>query len=248
MTTLKTATLRDRMTGQVVTPDDTGYDEARAVYNAMIDRRPALIARCVDVADVISCGRSSRARQGLPIAVRGGGHNGPGLGSCRRRAGDRPVAMNGVRVDPASAHRARRGRRTWGDVDHATHAFGLAMPAGIISTTGVGGLTLGGGHRPPDPQVRPGDRQPARGRRGARRRAASSPPARTQHPDLFWALRGGGGNFGVVTSLRVPAAPGRHGLRRADALADRARRRGPALVPGLPAGRARRPERLLRAS
>ena len=110
----------------------------------MIDKRPALIARCVDVADVIAAVAFAR-EAGLPLAVRGGGHNGGGLGSVDDGVVIDLGAMNGVRVDPDARTVRVEGGATWGDVDHAAHPFGLAVPSGIISTTGVGGLTLGGG-------------------------------------------------------------------------------------------------------
>src|SRR5687768_10567941 len=130
--------------GRVITPGDTDYDAVRALYNGMIDKRPRLIARCVDVADVITAVNFGR-EQGLLIAVRGGGHSGPGLGSCDDGLVIDLSQMKGVRVDPA-ARTVRVGPGcTSGDVDHATHAFGLAVPFGLVSTTGVAGLTLGGG-------------------------------------------------------------------------------------------------------
>src|SRR5262245_61092477 len=133
-----------RLRGELLRPSDAGYDAARKVYNAMIDKHPALIARCVDVSDVIAAVNFARERQ-LTLAVRGGGHTGPGLGVC---AGGLVLAlwpMKGIRVDPVRRTVRVEGGCTWGDVDHATHAFGLATPSGFISTTGVGGLTLGGG-------------------------------------------------------------------------------------------------------
>ena len=154
--------------GRLIGPDDADYDEARRVYNAMIDKRPAVIARCATVEDVSQAVRFARDR-GLPLAVRGGGHNGAGLGTCD----------DGVVIDlsPAQGDR-RRSRRpapsasaaaaTWGEVDRATHPFGLATPSGIISTTGVGGLTLGGGLGHLTRRRGLADRQPARRRRGAR--------------------------------------------------------------------------------
>src|SRR4051794_7850532 len=133
-----------RLRGQVIGPSDPDYDAARALYNGMIDKRPRLIARCVDVADVsaaVSFGRD----QGLLVAIRGGGHNGPGLGSCNDGLVIDLSMMKSVRVDPARRTVRVDAGCTSGDVDHATHAFGLAVPFGIVSTTGVAGLTLGGG-------------------------------------------------------------------------------------------------------
>jgi len=133
--------LQARLRGELIQASDPAYDAARKVYNAMIDRRPALLARCVDVADVIACVNHARDN-GMLVAVRGGGHNGGGLGVCDGGLVIDLSPMKGVRVDPAAR---TAGGCVWGDVDHATHAFGMATPSGIISTTGVGGLTLGGG-------------------------------------------------------------------------------------------------------
>ena len=191
--------LKARLRGPLIAPGDAEYDAARRVYNGMIDRHPRVIARCRDVADVISAVNFGRDA-GLTVAVRGGGHNGAGLGTCD----DGPVIdlslMNGTRVDPVARTVRIEGGSTWGDVDHATHAFGLATPSGVLSTTGVGGLTLGGGlgHLTRafglsidnllevDMVLADGSFVTANADR---------------HPDLFWAVRGGGGNFGVVTSF-----------------------------------------------
>ena len=138
-------TLKPLVRGPVIEPLDAGYDQARKVYNAMIDKRPRLIVQCADAADVIACVRFAR-ETGIVTAIRGGGHNGAGLGTCDDGVVIDLSRMHGVRVDPASRTvRAEAGCRQ-GDVEHAAHAFGLAVPAGIISTTGVAGLTLGGGH------------------------------------------------------------------------------------------------------
>jgi FAD/FMN-containing dehydrogenase len=189
------ATLR----GPLIRPGDPGYDEARAVYNAMIDRKPAAIARVADVADVIACVRSAR-EHGLLLSVRGGGHNAAGLGVAD---GALVVDLSGLRsttVDPVARTVRVDGGCTWADVDHATCAFGMATPSGFIGTTGVGGLTLGGGtgyltrrfgltiDNLLSADVVLAD--------GSFVRASAE-----SHPDLFWALRGGGGNFGVVTSF-----------------------------------------------
>src|SRR6266487_4370162 len=130
--------------GRLIEPGDKDYDEARKVYNAMIHKKPRLIARCADVADVIASVNFARENN-LLLAVRGGGHNGGGLGVCDDGLVIDLSAMKGSRVDPKARTVRVQGGCTWGDVDHATHAFGMATPAGIISTTGVGGLTLGGG-------------------------------------------------------------------------------------------------------
>jgi FAD/FMN-containing dehydrogenase len=191
--------LRAQLRGSLIQPGDEGYDSARKVYNAMIDKKPALIARCVDVADVIACVNHAR-EQKLLLAVRGGGHNGGGLGVCDDGLVIDLGGLRGIRVDP-KAHSVRvEGGCTWGDVDHATHAFGMATPAGIISTTGVGGLTLGGGIGHLSRRfgltidnLLAVDVVLADGRFVA----ASA----RENEDLFWAVRGGGGNFGVVTSF-----------------------------------------------
>ena len=131
--------LASRLRGALIRPGDTGYEQARAVYNGMIDRRPALIARCVDVADVMAAINFARDHQ-LTLAVRGGGHNGPGLGTCDDGLVIDLSEMKGIRVDPAARTVRVEGGCTWGDVDHATHAFGGAVPSGLISSTGVGGI------------------------------------------------------------------------------------------------------------
>jgi FAD/FMN-containing dehydrogenase len=185
--------------GSITTPGDPDYDERRALYNAMIDKRPALIARCTDAADVIAAVDHAR-RERLPLAVRGGGHNGGGLGSVDDGLVIDLSGMRGVLVDPASRVARVLGGSLLGDVDHATNAFGLATPSGIISTTGVGGITLGGGigHLTRGcglsiDNVVGADVVLADGRLV---RASED-----ENPDLFWALRGGGGNFGVVVSF-----------------------------------------------
>jgi hypothetical protein len=191
--------------GRLIRPGDDEYDAARALYNGMIDKRPRLIARCVDVADVITAVNVGR-EQGLLIAIRGGGHNGPGLGSCDDGLVIDLSMMRSVRVDLASRTVRVDPGCTSGDVDHATHPFGLAVPFGIVSTTGVAGLTLGGGTGyltrkygltidnllEADVVLADGTVVTASSR---------------QHADLFWALRGGGGNFGVVTSFLFQAHP-----------------------------------------
>ena len=191
--------LRQQLRGTLLQPADAGYDAARTLFNAMIDKRPRLIAQCANVADVMICVRFAR-QHGLLLAVRGGGHNGGGLGSCDDGLVIDLGRLRGIRVDPA-AHTVRaEGGCTWGDVDHATHAFGLATPSGVISTTGVGGLTLGGGigylsrrFGLTIDNLLSVDMVLADGRFVS---ASAS-----VNEDLFWAVRGGGGNFGVVTSF-----------------------------------------------
>lgn len=196
---------RGQLRGALITPDDPGYDDARAVYNAMIDKRPALIAQCANVADVIAAVNFARAHV-LPLAIRSGGHNGPGLGTVDDGLVIDLGAMRGVRVDPVARTARVEGGAKLGDVHHATHAFGLATPSGIIATTGVGGITLGGGIGHLTRQLGlaidnllEADVVLADG--------SFVTASETEHPDLFWALRGGGGNFGVVTSFLFKLHP-----------------------------------------
>ncbi len=191
--------LRTRLRGAVIARSDPGYDQARALYNGMIDKRPLAVAQCADVADVITAVNFGRDN-GLAIAIRGGGHNGPGLGSVDDGLVIDLSRMRGVRVDPAARTARVEAGCTQGDVDHATHAFGLAVPAGIISTTGIAGLTLSGGHGYLSRKygltidnLLEADVVLADGSF-----VAAGPG---QNEDLFWALRGGGGNFGIVTSF-----------------------------------------------
>ena len=138
------ADFKANLRGRLIQPGDADYDDARKVYNAMIHKKPRLIARCVDVADVIRSVNFAREND-LLLAVRGGGHNAGGLGICDDGLVIDLAPIKYTRVDPAARTVTVGGGCVWGDVDHATHAFGLATPSGIISTTGVGGLTLGGG-------------------------------------------------------------------------------------------------------
>jgi FAD/FMN-containing dehydrogenase len=191
--------LQASLRGQLIRPGDSNYDEARAVYNGMIDKRPAFIARCANAADVIRSVNFGRGH-GLTVAIRGGGHNGPGLGTCDDGLVIDLSLMKGVRVDPVTKTVRVEGGCTWGDVDHATHVFGMATPSGIASTTGVGGLTLGGGlgHLARTcgltiDNLLEVDMVLADGSFVTANADA--------HQDLFWAVRGGGGNFGVVTSF-----------------------------------------------
>jgi hypothetical protein len=199
------ATFRAQLRGELIRPGDAHYDEARRVYNAMIDKHPALIARCVDVADVISAVNCAR-ENGLTVAIRGGGHNGPGLGTCDDGLVIDLGPMRGVRVDPANSTVRVAGGCVWGDVDHATHPFGLAVPCGFLSSTGVGGLTLGGGvgyltrkYGLTIDNLLSVDMVLADGR--------CVTASADENADLFWAVRGGGGNFGVVTSFLFQGRP-----------------------------------------
>ncbi len=198
-------TLQANLRGELIQPGDPGYDAARKVYNGMIDKRPALIARCADVADVIMAVNFGR-ENGLLVSIRGGGHNAGGLGICDGGLVIDLSRIHYTHVDPQAGTVRVGGGCTWADVDHATHAFGLAVPCGFISTTGVGGLTLGGGMGhltrqcgltidnllSADVVLADGSYVTANAQ---------------QHADLFWAVRGGGGNFGVVTSFEFKAHP-----------------------------------------
>lgn len=191
--------------GQLIGPDDAAYEEARTVYNAWIDRRPALVARCAGPEDVARTIAFARAHD-LPLAVRGGGHNGGGLGVVDDGVVCDLSLLRTVEVDPGSRTVSVGGGCTWAEVDRATAEHGLAVPCGIISTTGVGGLTLGGGL---------GHLTRMYGLTidnllGADVVLANGEHVRTsagENPDLYWAIRGGGGNFGVVTTFRFRANP-----------------------------------------
>ncbi|MGH2693566.1 MAG: FAD-binding oxidoreductase [Actinomycetota bacterium] len=197
--------LREQVRGDVITQDDEGYEEARRVYNAMIDRRPRVVVRPADVADVIATVSYAR-ENGLDVSVRGGGHSVPGFGTCDDGAVIDLSRMRGVRVDPKTKTARAEGGATWGDFNHATHGFGLATTGGIISTTGIGGLTLGGGIG-----------YLARGFGLSCDNLLSCDVVTAdgtfltasdgENQDLFWALRGGGGNFGVVTSFEYQLHP-----------------------------------------
>jgi hypothetical protein len=193
------------LAGEVIHPGHERYDVTRSVYNAMIDRRPAVIARCGGPQDVARTIRFAREKD-LPLAVRGGGHNGAGLGVVDGGVVCDLSLLKQIAVDPDARTVRVDGGCTWGEVDVATHEHGLALPSGILSTTGVGGLTLGGGHgyltrrygltidSLLEAEVVLAD--------GTAVRASAD-----ENPDLFWAIRGGGGNFGVVTSFLFRAHP-----------------------------------------
>ncbi len=197
--------LGPKFSGTLVGPEDSGYDEARTVYNAMIDRRPAVVAYCQDTADVAATIAFARDHD-LLLAVRGGGHNGGGLGVVDDGVVLDLSGLNSVEVDPANRTVWAGGGCVWNQVDAATHEHGLATPCGIISSTGVGGLTLGGGighlsrgcgltiDNLLEAELVLAD--------GSKARASAD-----ENQDLFWAIRGGGGNFGVVTSFKFRSHP-----------------------------------------
>lgn len=197
--------MRTALRGPVIGPQDSEYHEARTIYNAMIDRSPAAMVRCTDAADVMNAVDFIRDH-GLELAVRGGGHSGPGLCLVDDGVTIDLSPMRSVRVDPVARTAQVGGGSLLGDLDHAAHAFGLATPSGIMSTTGVGGLTLGGGH---------GHLTRKYGLTVDNLLAADVVLAdgsfvtasEKDNPDLFWALRGGGGNFGVVTSFTFQLHP-----------------------------------------
>jgi FAD/FMN-containing dehydrogenase len=189
----------DGFRGRLIRAGDDDYDSARAVWNGSIDRRPRLIARCIGAADVVAAVRFAR-RHDLEIAIRGGGHNVAGTAVCDEGIVIDLSAMRAVRLDLAGRRAWVQGGALWGDVDHETQAHGLATTGGIVSHTGVAGLTLGGGvgwlmrkHGLTVDNLLAVDVVTAA---GELLRASED-----EHPDLFWALRGGGGNFGVVTSF-----------------------------------------------
>ena len=205
LTDTSVAAFKSSLRGELIAPGDARYDEARKVYNAMHDRRPRLIARCHDVADVITAVHFGRDNA-LPVSVRGGGHNAAGSAVADDALVIDLSPMRYVHVDPQKKTIRAGGGALWGDVDHAGHPFGLAVPAGFISTTGVGGLTLGGGigHLTRNygltiDNILSVDMVLANGKF-----VIASPK---ENSDLFWAIRGGGGNFGVVTSFLFKAHP-----------------------------------------
>jgi FAD/FMN-containing dehydrogenase len=201
---LDTTALAERVRGELIGPNDAGYEEARSLYNSMIDKHPALIARCVDAADVMAVVDYARDN-GIGLAVRCGAHNPAGFASVDDGIVIDLTRMKGIHVDSEARLATVQGGCTWGDVDHATHAFGLATVGGVISTTGMG-LPLGGGigyltrkHGLSVDNIVAADVVLADG--------SLVTASADQHQDLFWAIRGGGGNFGVVTSLTFQLHP-----------------------------------------
>jgi hypothetical protein len=191
--------------GTIIRPDDVDYDRARKTWNGMIDKHPALIARCTGVADVIAAVRFARDHD-LLVAVRGGGHSLPGFSVCDGGMVIDLSPMKGVRVDPAKRTAVAQAGLTWGDYDRETQVFGLASTGGVISTTGIAGLTLGGGigwlmrkYGLACDHLRSVDLVTADGQFLTASAAES--------PDLFWSVRGGGGNFGIITSFEYQLHP-----------------------------------------
>jgi FAD/FMN-containing dehydrogenase len=191
--------LRESVRGDVIVPGDPAYDEVRAVWNGMIDKRPALVIRAVGVADVLAAVQFARS-QDLELAVRGGGHSLPGFSTSDGGMVLDLGRMKSIRVDPARQRAVVEGGATWRELDHETQAFGLAVTGGLVSSTGVAGFTLGGGigwlmrrHGLACDNLIGADVVTADGR--------FVHASADENPDLFWGLRGGGGNFGVVTSF-----------------------------------------------
>src|SRR5713101_10080477 len=205
ITGVKVEHLREQVRGLVITADDEGYNKARAVHNGMFDKRPLAVLRAEQVADVIA-GVNFAQDNGLDLSIRDGAHSAPGFGTNDDGLVIDMTPMRTVRVDPRSKTARADAGATWGDFNHATHAFGLATTGGIISTTGITGLTLGGGigylargYGLSIDNLISADVVTADGQV----RTASE----TENSDLFWALRGGGGNFGVITSFEFRLHP-----------------------------------------
>jgi len=191
--------LKHQLAGVIIQPEDEAYEEARKLYNGMIDKRPRLIVKCAEEADVKAAIQFARKHQ-MEVAIRSGGHNGAGLGSCDDGLLIDFSLMKAIHIDPEQKTARIEAGCTLGDIDKAMHSYGLAIPSGIISTTGIGGITLGGGigyltrkcgltiDNLLEAQMVLAD-------------GSSVTANKDSHPDLFWAIRGGGGNFGVVTSF-----------------------------------------------
>ncbi len=197
--------LASQLKGRIVMPPDKDYNETRKVFNGMIDKHPGMFAMCTDVADVIAAVNFAR-ENALTVAIRGGGHNGGGLGLCDDGMVIDLSGIKFVRVDTSDNTVKVGGGNIWAEVDQATHEYGLAIPSGIISTTGVGGLTLGGGvgylarkYGLTIDNLLEAEMVLADG--------SFVTVNANKNTDLFWAIRGGGGNFGVVTSFKFQAHP-----------------------------------------
>jgi FAD/FMN-containing dehydrogenase len=205
MATATVGQLREHVRGETITPEDPGYEEARKVYNAMIDRRPRVVVRCAGADDVVAAVNFARESQ-LDLAVRGGSHSVPGFGTADDAVVIDLSGMQAVDVDPGARRARGQGGATWGAFNDATHAHGLATTGGIISTTGIGGLTLGGGigYLSRGCGLSCDNLLSAEVVTADGRRLAVSEQA---NEDLFWAIRGGGGNFGVVTSFDFQLHP-----------------------------------------
>jgi hypothetical protein len=197
--------LSGQLSGTLIRRGDEGYDEARSIWNGMLDKRPALIARCLNVDDVVATVTFAR-RHDLLVSVRGGGHNVAGTSLCDDGLVIDLSLMNGVEVDPGCAIARAQGGATLGDVDAATQPHGLAAPLGVVSETGIAGLTLSGGigwlrrkHGLSCDNLRSAEVATADGR--------VLTASETENPDLFWGLKGGGGNFGIVTTFEMQLHP-----------------------------------------
>ena len=216
MSAKTTSELRDLVRGDVIAPDDAEFEEARKVHNGMIDKRPAVVVRVANAGDAMTTVNYARDN-GLDLSVRGGGHSGPGFGTNDGGVVLDFSRMRGVRVDPDAQTARAEGGATWGDFNAATHAFGLATTGGIISTTGIAGLTLGGGIGYLSrgcglslDNLMSADVVTADGKMLV--------ASEDENADLFWAIRGGGGNFGVCTSLKYKLQPVRERLLGPDVL------------------------------
>ena len=199
------AQLKQSLRGKLIQPNDADYDTCRKVYNGMIDKKPALIAKCANIADVITAVNFARENNVL-TAIRSGGHNGGGLGICDDGIVIDLSMMKGIHVDPEAQTAWVEAGCTLGDVDHATHAFGLATPSGIFSTTGIGGITLGGGLGHLSRQLGLAIDNVLEANIVLADGSYVKANAK-KNEDLFWAIRGGGGNFGVVTSFLFKLHP-----------------------------------------